>query len=761
MTLKIKHIIVILLYLTLVVFVTFIGYAQTNKYVIDFKRSNNSQNFETKVDSIMKLMTLQEKIGQTAMYSGSWDQTGPIISNNNGKYIREGNMGAMLNAFTVKGTRELQQIAVNETRLGIPLLFGYDVIHGHRTIFPINLGMSTSWDLKMIEESSRIAAEEASAEGLHWTFAPMVDIARDPRWGRVSEGAGEDVYLASQIAKAYVKGFQGNDLSKHNTILACAKHFVAYGAAQAGRDYHTVNIGEDELRNVYLPPFKATVEAGVETFMSAFNELNGVPTSGNKYTLRDILQDEWGFRGFVVSDYTSINEMIQHGFATDSLDAARIGMNAGVDMDMMGSVYRKYLKTLIDNGKVDKALVEDACRRILLAKFKLGLFDDPYRYIDEKREANTIYQPEFLAKAREIAAASLVLLQNKNKALPLSNNTKKIAFIGPLVKDEYDILGNWAAKGDRNGQAVSIFEGVSDYLKPHQILYAKGCDIIKDDHSGFTEAIAVSKKADVIVLAMGEGHHMSGEAASRTNLKIPGIQPELIKKIREANPDKKIVLVLMNGRPLNLSEEVNLVDSILEIWFPGTMGGAGVADVLFGACNPSGKLTMTFPRNVGQVPIYYNMKNTGRPIPEHNPKEDYKSNYIDVPNSPLFPFGHGLSYTSFKYSELELSSNTLSFSNSITASVTITNSGTMDGHEIVQLYIHDKVGSLTRPVKELKGFQKLFLKKGESKKVSFTISSDDLKFYNNNNQYIAEPGEFEIAIAPSSDFKFKHSFSLK
>ena len=761
MTLKIKHIIVILLYLTLVVFVTFIGYAQTNKYVIDFKRSNNSQNFETKVDSIMKLMTLQEKIGQTAMYSGSWDQTGPIISNNNGKYIREGNMGAMLNAFTVKGTRELQQIAVNETRLGIPLLFGYDVIHGHRTIFPINLGMSTSWDLKMIEESSRIAAEEASAEGLHWTFAPMVDIARDPRWGRVSEGAGEDVYLASQIAKAYVKGFQGDDLSKHNTILACAKHFVAYGAAQAGRDYHTVNIGEDELRNVYLPPFKATVEAGVETFMSAFNELNGVPTSGNKYTLRDILQDEWGFRGFVVSDYTSINEMIQHGFATDSLDAARIGMNAGVDMDMMGSVYRKYLKTLIDNGKVDKALVEDACRRILLAKFKLGLFDDPYRYIDEKREANTIYQPEFLAKAREIAAASLVLLQNKNKALPLSNNTKKIAFIGPLVKDEYDILGNWAAKGDRNGQAVSIFEGVSDYLKPHQILYAKGCDIIKDDHSGFTEAIAVSKKADVIVLAMGEGHHMSGEAASRTNLKIPGIQPELIKKIREANPDKKIVLVLMNGRPLNLSEEVNLVDSILEIWFPGTMGGAGVADVLFGACNPSGKLTMTFPRNVGQVPIYYNMKNTGRPIPEHNPKEDYKSNYIDVPNSPLFPFGHGLSYTSFKYSELELSSNTLSFSNSITASVTITNSGTMDGHEIVQLYIHDKVGSLTRPVKELKGFQKLLLKKGESKKVSFTISSDDLKFYNNNNQYIAEPGEFEIAIAPSSDFKFKHSFSLK
>ena len=721
---------------------------------------SRSQNYEAKVDSLMALMTLQEKIGQTIMYGGSWDQTGPIVGANNGKLIREGNMGGMLNAFTVKGTKDLQTIAVEDSRLGIPLLFGYDVIHGHRTIFPINLGMAASWDLKLIEESSRIAAEEASAEGLHWTFSPMVDISREPRWGRISEGAGEDVFLGSQIAKAYVRGYQGDDLSKPNTILACAKHYVAYGAPQAGRDYHTVNMSEGELRNVYLPPFKATVDAGIETFMSAFNELNGVPTSGNKFTLRDILREEWGFKGFVVSDYTSINEMVPHGYAKDEKDAARIGMNAGVDMDMMGGVYKNYLKELVEEGKVSEDYINEACRRILLAKFKLGLFDDPYRYIDEKREATTKYKPEFLAKAREIAAASSVLLQNKSQALPLSKGTKKIAFIGPLVKDEYDILGNWAAKGDRKGQAVSVFEGVSEYLKANQIMYAKGCDILKDDTSGFDEAIAISKQADVIVLVMGEGHHMSGEAASRTNLKIPGIQPKLIKEIREANPAKKIILVLMNGRPLNLSDEVNLVDAILEAWFPGTMGGAGIADVLFGVYNPSGKLTVTFPRNVGQVPIYYNMKNTGRPIPEANPGEDYKSNYIDSPNSPLFSFGHGLSYTSFEYSDFKLSSETLTRTGSIQASITVTNSGTKDGHEVVQLYIHDKVGSVTRPVKELKGFEKIFLKKGESKTVSFSISVEDLKFYNNEMVYDVEPGQFEIAIEPSSEFKFKHHFNL-
>ena len=721
--------------------------------------SETDSVYDAKIDSLMSLMTLQEKIGQTVMYGGGWDKTGSTVDDNYVQYIKEGNVGAMLNVYTAKATRELQEIAVKETRLGIPLLFGYDVIHGHRTIFPINLGMAASWNLNLIEQSARIAAKEASAEGLHWTFSPMVDIARDPRWGRMSEGAGEDVYLGSQIAKAYVHGYQGDDLSKNNTILACVKHYVGYGAAQAGRDYHTVNMSEDELRNVYLPPFKAALDAGSETLMSGFNELNGVPTSGNTFTLRDILRDEWHFKGFVVSDYTSINELVPHGFAKDDKDAARIGMNSGVDMDMMGSVYRLYLKELIEEGKVDEATVNDACRRILLAKFKLGLFDDPYRYCDEKREKETIYKPEFLKADRETAAASTVLLKNDNHALPL-DKSKTIALIGPLAKDEYDINGNWGAAGDRTGKSVSVFEGLQEYLEPNQIIYAKGCDIVSDDENGFQEAINAAKKADVVLMVMGEAHWMSGEAASRTNLKIPGIQPELIKKIREAVPQKQIILVLMNGRALNLSVEVELTDAILEAWFPGTMGGAGIADVLFGMYNPSGKLPVTFPRNVGQVPIYYNMKNTGRPIPEANPGEEYKSNYIDSPNSPLFVFGHGLSYTTFEYSNFKMSSNSIGFSDKLTASATITNTGNYDGHEIVQLYVHDKVGSITRPIKELKGFEKIFLKKGESKTITFTISVEDLKFYNSDMVYGVEPGEFEIAIAPSSNFKFENTFEL-
>ncbi|RXJ51447.1 beta-glucosidase BglX [Gelidibacter gilvus] len=714
--------------------------------------------YEAKIDSLMNLMTLEEKIGQTVMYGGGWAKTGPFVKTDFEKYIREGSVGAMLNVYTAKATRDLQRIAVENTRLGIPLLFGYDVIHGHRTIFPINLALSGSWDPDLVELTSRIAAEEASAEGLHWTFAPMVDIARDPRWGRISEGAGEDVYLTSILAKSYVKGFQGDDLSKNNTILACAKHFVGYGAAQAGRDYHTVSMGEDELRNVYLPPFKAAVDAGVETFMTAFNELNGVPATGNKFIFRDILRNEWDFKGFVVSDYTAINELIPHGFAKDSIDAARLAMLAGTDMDMMGHVYRKHLKQLIEDGAINEDLVNESCRKILSAKFKLGLFEDPYRYSDEKRQQETIYKPEFLKTARNAAAASSVLLKNDGNALPL-DKLATIALIGPLAKDEYHINGNWGAAGDRKGKSMSIYEGLQEYLKDSQIFYAKGCDIEKDDESGFQEAIEVAKKADVVLLVMGESYHMSGEAASRTDIRIPGIQPKLIKKIREAVPNKKMVLLLMNGRPLDLSEEIGQVDAILEAWYPGTMGGSGVADVLFGVYNPSAKLTVTFPRNVGQIPIYYNMKNTGRPIPESNPKQDYKSNYIDSPNTPLFVFGYGLSYTTFQYSELTLSSANIGFNDTLTATVSITNTGNYDGHEVVQLYIHDKVGSLTRPVKELKGFQKIFLKKGESKTVTFKLSAEDLKFYN-YTEFAAEAGEFEIAIAPSSEFKFKNTFTL-
>ena len=712
----------------------------------------------TKVDSLMSLMTIKEKIGQTLMYSGDWDVTGPVVSSNNMKLLRDGNLGAMFNVYSAKKTKELQKIAVEETRLGIPLLFGYDVIHGFKTIFPINLGHAASWDIDDIKKSARIAAEEASSEGLHWTFAPMLDIGRDPRWGRVSECAGEDVYLSNEIAKAYVNGFQGDDLSKHNTILSCAKHFVGYGAAQAGRDYNTVNMGEDELRNVYLPPFKAAVDAGAESFMTAFNELNGVPATGNSYIFRDILRDEWGFNGFVVSDYTAINELVTHGFAEDEMNAAEIAIKAGIDLDMMSGAYKSYLEKLVNEEKINVDLINDACRRILTAKYKLGLFDDPYRYSVNARERETIYKTEYLEAARKSAAMSCVLLKNDD-ALPLSKK-ETIALIGPLVKDKENIIGNWAAAGDRNGKAISIYQGIKSYLNDTNILYTKGCDINTNNKSGFKKAISLAKKADKIVLVMGENYHMSGEAASRTNIKIPGVQTQLIKALRKEVPNKQIILILMNGRPLDLSEEDSLTDAILETWFPGTSGGYGVADVLFGKYNPSAKLPITFPRSVGQIPIYYNVKNTGRPITLDNPKEDYKSNYIDSPNTPLYPFGHGLSYTNFDYSDITLSSNKIGTSDTLSVLVNIKNTGNYDGHEIVQLYIHDKVGSITRPVKELKGFKKIFLKKGENKRVVFKITNEDLKFFN-GYEFLTEAGEFEIAISNSSDFHFKKKFELK
>lgn len=724
--------------------------------------ANNNYNSEIdihrKVDSIMSLMTLNEKIGQTIMYSGDWNNTGPYVTSDNMKFIKEGNLGSMLNVYTSKGTKELQKIAVEQTRLGIPLLFGYDVIHGFKTIFPINLGIASSWDLEVVEEVARISAEEASASGVHWTFAPMIDIARDPRWGRISEGSGEDVYLTSKIAKAYVKGFQGDSLSNNNTILACAKHFVGYGAAQAGRDYHTVSMGDNELRNVYMPPFKAAIDSGVETFMTAFNELNGIPATANEYIFKDILRDEWGFNGFVVTDYTAINELVNHGYAENEKHAAELAINSGIDMDMMSGAYRRFLKELIIEGKVDETLVNEACRKILLAKFKLGLFDDPYKYSNEQREKEIIYHPEFLESARKIASKSSVLLKNINKTLPL-NKKQTIALIGPLVKDKKSIIGSWAAAGDRNGKAISIFQGIKEYLDDSNIMFAQGCDIESNDYSGFNEAINIAKKADKIIMVLGEDYNMSGEAASKTSIKLPGIQTELIKIIRDELPNKEIILILMNGRPLDLTIEDSLADAILEVWYPGTSGGLGVADILFGKYNPSAKLPLTFPRNLGQVPIYYNQKNTGRPISKENPTEDYKSNYIDSPNTPLYPFGHGLSYTTFKYSEIELSNDKVRESEVLKASSTITNTGNFDGHEVVQLYIRDKVGSITRPVKELKDFKKIFLKKGESKTVIFEISNNDLKFYN-NGKLVLESGEFEIGISPSSDFEFNKSFNL-
>ncbi|MFA5296735.1 MAG: beta-glucosidase BglX [Lutibacter sp.] len=714
---------------------------------------------ESFLDSLTKIMTLEEKIGQMVLMSTDWEKTGPSINENYKNLIKEGKVGNIFNAYTSKFTRELQQVAVENTRLGIPLLFGYDVIHGHRTIFPISLGESASWDLKAIENSARIAATEASAEGIHWTFAPMVDISRDARWGRVSEGAGEDVYLGSEIAKARVKGFQGDDLFATNTILACAKHYAAYGAAIAGRDYNTVDMSDRELRTTYLPPFKATVDAGVATFMTSFNELDGVPASGNKYLLTDILRTEWGFEGFVVTDYTSINEMVPHGVAKDNKEAAEIAINAGVDMDMQGGVYMEYLKSLISEGKVTEEQVTASVRKILALKYKLGLFKDPYRYCDETREKELVMTPEHLEAARDMARKSSVLLKNNNQILPISKD-KVVALIGPLANDKYDIIGSWSAAGDRITKPVTVLEGFKEKItNPVNLLFTQGCDINSENTSDFQNAINIAKKADVVVMVMGESEGMSGEAASRTNLDLPGNQKDLLKAIKKLG--KPIVLVLMNGRPLTLEWENTNMDAILETWFPGTMGGYAIADLIFGDANPSGKLTMTFPRNVGQIPIYYNVKNTGRPYELNGPEQKYRSRYLDVSNTPLYPFGYGLSYTSFKYSNFAIDKTSYAFNEKINISVTVTNTGTFEGEEVVQLYVRDMVGSVTRPLKELKRFEKMMLKPNESKKVTFTLTSDDLAFYTKDMSFKAEAGEFKLFVGTNSEEVIETSFVLK
>ncbi len=739
--------------------ISFIFTGCKNRASINSLSSKPVSVMDTFIDSLIQKMTLEEKIGQTVLFSAGWESTGPTLDKNYLNYLREGKLGAVFNIYSAKGAKEFQKIAVEETRLGIPLLFGYDVIHGHKTIFPISLGEAASWDLERIQQGARVAATEASASGLHWTFAPMVDIARDPRWGRISEGAGEDVYLANLIAKARVKGFQGDDLSLNNTILACAKHYAAYGAAIAGRDYNTVDISERELRSTYLPPFKAAIDAGVATFMTAFNEIDGVPASASKHLLTDILRDEWQFDGFVVTDYTSINEMILHGYSKDEKQSAEQAMNAGVDMDMQGGAFLRNLKTLVEEGKVEEQKITEAARRILVLKYRLGLFEDPYRYSDEQREKETIYKPSHLKDAQDLATRSLVLLKNENKVLPLKENLK-IALIGPLAKDDHDILGSWHARGDNTGKAISVFEGMEALLgNTDKILYSKGCEINDSDTSKFNEAIKVVNQSDVVVMIMGESEAMSGEARSRTNLDLPGVQKQLIAEIKKTG--KPIVLVLMNGRPLTLEFENETVDAILEAWWPGTMGGAAIADVIYGKYNPSGKIPVTFPRNVGQIPIYYNYKNTGRPWDPKTAKDNYKSRYLDSPNTPLFPFGFGLSYTSFEYSDLTLSKNEFSFNEKIEVTITIKNTGNFDGEEIVQLYIQDLVGSVTRPVKELKGFKKIMIKKGESIKVTFNLTSDDLAFYTQDMSFKAEAGDFKVFVGTNSQDVLEAKFVLK
>ncbi|WP_281612895.1 glycoside hydrolase family 3 N-terminal domain-containing protein [Flammeovirga sp. SubArs3] len=716
-----------------------------------------AQTVEEKVESLLQKMTLEEKIGQMTQFTSSGDVTGPTLRGNVEKEVKAGNVGSLFNAFKADYTRKLQKMAVEETRLGIPLLFGYDVIHGHRTIFPIPLGEASSFDLDAMEEAARIAAIEASAEGIHWTFAPMVDVSRDPRWGRVMEGAGEDTYYNNLVAKARVRGFQGDDLSKENTILACAKHFLAYGAPIAGRDYNTVDMSLQTLHEVYLPPFKATVDAGVETFMTSFNEINGTPSTANPYLFKDILRDQWGFEGMVVTDYTAINELVPHGTAKDLAQAGVQALKAGIDMDMEGAVFLETLKESVEKGDVTEEEINVAVRRILTLKHKLGLFEDPYRYSDTEREERLVLCDEHKEKARDFARKSIVLLKNENQVLPLKlENKPKIAAIGPLVKSKKDVLGAWKAKGSPK-DAKSLFEGLKGATRGKaELLYAQGCKLDGDDTSGFAEAIEVANQSDVIILAIGEARTISGEAKSRSDITIPGVQTELLAELKKTG--KPVVVVLMNGRPLALEKEDELADALLETWHLGTMAGPAIADVIFGKYNPAGKLPMTFPRNVGQVPIYYNAKNTGRPFDPENPS-GYKSNYLDVPNSPLYAFGYGLSYTTFEYGEITLSSNTTDGA-PITASIEVTNTGDYDGEEVVQMYIQDIIGKSTRPLKELKGFEKIFLKKGETKTVTFTIEKEALTYFRWDMSEGVEAGEFNVFIGTSSDQVKAASFTL-
>jgi beta-glucosidase len=723
-----------------------------------------SQNAAKFVNDLMAKMTLDEKIGQLNQYNGDWGATGKITADGDKeKQITEGKIGSMLNVMGVDKTRKLQELALR-SRLKIPLIFGQDVIHGFRTTFPIPLGETATWDMGLIEKAARIAATEAAAYGIHWTFAPMVDIARDPRWGRVMEGSGEDVYLGSLAAVARVKGFQGKGLGQPDAIMACAKHFAAYGAAVGGRDYNSVDMSLRQLNETYLPPFRAAVDAGVATLMNSFNDINGVPATGNSYILRDKLKKEWNFDGFVVSDWGSIGEMVHHGFAADDADAALKAITAGSDMDMESRCYIRNLKRLVEQGKVPLALIDDAVRRILIKKYELGLFDDPFRYCNADREKLQENNMENRKFSRELGARSIVLLKNKpvndKPLLPLSATHQKIALIGPFVKAAVANHGFWAVSfPDDSLRIVTQFEGIKQRAgKESAIFYAKGCNINDNDRSGFAEAVKAARKADVVVLSLGEAHNMSGEAKSRSNLHFPGVQEELLKAVYATG--KPVILMINAGRPLIFNWAADNVPAILYTWWLGSEAGHSIADVLFGDYNPAGKLPMSFPRTEGQIPIYYDHYNTGRPAAGDEDKY-YVSAYIDLANSPKYPFGYGLSYTSFDISNLRLSSDKMDMINGkIAVTVDVKNTGNFDGEEVVQLYIRDLVGSVVRPVRQLKGFKKIFVQKGQSVSVSFDLTPADLKFYNNEVQYINEAGDYEVFVGNSSQADLKGRFNL-
>jgi beta-glucosidase len=749
----------------------FFSYAQKNKETISIAPK------EIFVSELMSKMTLEEKIGQLNLPTSGDITTGQANSSNVAKNIEQGKVGGLFNIKSVQKIKEVQKIAVEKSRLKIPLLFGMDVIHGYETTFPIPLALSCTWDMNLIKRTAQIAAQEASADGINWTFSPMVDISRDPRWGRVSEGSGEDPYLGSQIAKAMVTGYQGDDLSKNNTLLSCVKHFALYGAPEGGREYNTVDMSRIRMYNEYFPPYKAAIDAGVGSVMASFNEIDGIPATANKWLMTDVLRTQWGFKGFVVTDYTAIMEMEYHGIGNMQTVSA-LALKAGIEMDMVSDGFLGTLKKSLDEGKVTMQEIDNAVRLILNAKYNLGLFHDPYRYCDEKRAKTEIFTSSNRSEARKIAAQSLVLLKNDNQLLPLKKSGT-IALIGPLADAKENMAGTWSV-ATKQENSISLLAGIKAAVGTSaKILYAKGSNLDydaaleekatmfgktlnRDNRTNeviLAEALKIANQSDVIIAALGESAEFSGECSSRTNIEIPQAQKELLNELLKTG--KPIVLVLFNGRPLVLTDENATVPAILDVWFAGSEAGYAIADVLFGDENPSGKLTMTFPRSIGQIPIYYAHKNTGRPLVNKEGKfEKFKTNYIDERNDPLFPFGFGLSYTTFTYGNLSISSNKMTPSETIKVSVPVTNSGKFDGKEVVQLYIRDVVGSVTRPLKELKGFQKIEIKKGETKTVTFEISIEDLKFYNADLQFVAEPGKFEIFIGTNSDTTNKIEFDL-
>lgn len=717
------------------------------------------------ISDLMKKMTLDEKIGQLNLITpGFGVPTGSVVSTDVDKKIKEGKVGGMFGISGVENIRKAQDLVMQNSRLKIPMIFGSDIIHGYRTTFPLPIALASSWDMAMIEKTARTAALEATADGMNWTFSPMVDIARDPRWGRVSEGSGEDPFLGSAIARAMVKGYQGKSLADKTTLMACVKHFALYGAAEAGRDYNTTDMSRLRMYETYLPPYKAALDAGAWSIMTSFNEIDGVPATVNRWLINDVLRKEWGFKGFVVTDYTSINEVIDHGVG-DLQTVSALALKAGVDMDMVGEGFLTTLKKSLAEGKVTQKEIDDACRRILEAKYKLGLFEDPYRYLDASRAKNEVHSADKIAAAREFAQRSMVLLKNNNNLLPLKKSGT-IAVVGPLANHGKDMMGTWAVNGVAD-HGVSVLKGLTDAAGSNaSIVYARGANLTEDTNllknvSVFgkqyekgdpqqllNEALAAANKADVVVAVLGESSEFTGEAASRSDISIPESQRNLLEALVKTG--KPVVVVLLTGRPLTIEKESQLANSILLAWFGGDETGNAVADILFGVYNPSAKLPMTFPRNVGQIPIYYSVKRTGRPQGD-GPTAKFRSNYLDVPNTPLYAFGYGLSYTQFSYSDLSLSNGTITKGQSTKARVTVTNSGNYDGEEVVQLYIHDVYASVTQPVKKMIGFQKIALKKGESKVVEFTITEDDLKFYNNNLKRVSEAGEFTVFVGTSSD----------